>query len=80
MRLPGEVCGTERLWEMIAIINRGKKGKLRRYEVKINEEHICEFTHKRSDGLAVCLEKAAKAVRMQRAMDVWKFLVDSDTK
>ena len=51
---------------MIAIINRGPTDNTtdeRVYEVKINHELICEFKHNRSDGLAVCLEKAAKAVK-----------------
>jgi len=35
----------------------------RRYEIRINYNIIAKFTHKRSDGLAVCLDKAAAAVR-----------------
>ena len=56
---------------MIAIVNKGatspREGKdhggERRYDVKINSELIASFTHVRRDGLVVCLEKAAKAVR-----------------
>lgn len=34
------------------------------YRVTINHhKHICNFKHIRSEGLAVCLEKAAKAVK-----------------
>ncbi len=55
---------------MIAIINRGPAGVhiedgpggWRLYEVMINHDLICSFNHKRSDGLAVCLRKAADAV------------------
>jgi hypothetical protein len=35
----------------------------RDYEVKINSSVICRFRHKREDGLAVCLQKAALAVK-----------------
>lgn len=35
------------------------------YEVRINRDLICHFEHDRKDGLAVCLEKAAKAVRQK---------------
>ena len=64
---------------MIAIINRGGgPDDTRGYDVMINKEHICSFTHKRGDGLAVCLEKAATAVRRQQGVDAWKFLVDID--
>ena len=54
---------------MIAIINRGElKGEdpltgLTEYTVGINYRVLVKFTHKRSDGLAVCLDKAAEAVR-----------------
>jgi len=56
---------------MIAIVNMGATeeggmsdpGGLRTYEVRINQQVVCQFKHKRIDGLAVCLEKAAKAVR-----------------
>lgn len=55
---------------MIAIINTTdekasyyKDYKLSLYEVRINKEFIAVYFHKREDGLAVCLEKAAQAVR-----------------
>lgn len=34
-----------------------------RYEVRINDELITTFTHRRSSGLASCLETASFAVR-----------------
>jgi len=37
------------------------KCKRCRYQLKINTMLIAEFTHLRSDGLAVCLRKAADA-------------------
>ena len=47
----------------IVITNVSKPGAKRcRYQLKINAMLITEFTHKRSDGLAVCLRKAAAAV------------------
>jgi len=46
----------------IVITNVSKPGAKRcRYQLKINTMLITEFTHKRSDGLAVCLRKAADA-------------------
>jgi len=35
------------------------------YTVLINRDVICTFRHDRRDGLAICLEKAAEAVRKQ---------------
>lgn len=32
------------------------------YEVRINQQVICRFTHRREEGLARCLLAAAKAV------------------
>lgn len=52
---------------MIAIVNTGVKIFGNRneylYSVRINIKEICKFTHNRDDGLAVCLDKAAEAVR-----------------
>ena len=54
---------------MIAIVNKGPhtddKGGERNYTVQINNKVITTFKHKRKDGLAVCLEKAAEAVKKQ---------------
>jgi hypothetical protein len=54
---------------MIAIINKsaslgleyGKGSQV--YIIKINDKFIISFEHKYEDGLAECLEQAAKAVR-----------------
>ncbi len=48
---------------MIAIVNIGGDplGDCR-YEVRINKNHIAFFEHSRPDGLAKCLQEAAKAV------------------
>jgi hypothetical protein len=53
---------------MIAIVNIGPYndpdlGGWRDYEVRINHKLITTFRHKRSDGLAGCLAKAADAVQ-----------------
>lgn len=51
---------------MIAIINikpGEKENSPSKYEVKINNKHITYFYHTRKDGLSVCLEKAAEAVK-----------------
>lgn len=53
---------------MVSIINRGHqegqdpKTGICNYDVLINFDYITSFSHKRSDGLGVCLEKAAIAV------------------
>jgi hypothetical protein len=52
-------------WEVIIIHNISEvysKTGLQEYEVKINNEFICKFKHKASDGLAKCLELAGLAV------------------
>jgi len=60
---------------MIAIVNRSRKGaETCRYTLHINDQHICTFTHKRSDGLAECLRKAAEAVERDRNEMILKFL------
>lgn len=50
---------------MIAIINVSKElnqfGEYE-YEVRVNREVKAVFTHKREDGLTICLQKAVKAV------------------
>lgn len=53
---------------MIAIINitdMDKPTGIQWYRLQINHKVILEFTHVREEGLAVCLEKAAMAVREQ---------------
>ena len=56
---------------MITIVNIGPqsadKGGWRNYEVRINQEVICKFRHKRSHGLAECLRSAAGAVELDKA-------------
>ena len=52
---------------MIAIVNVGSHDEsdpmgVRTYEVRINSKVLTTFEHKRSDGLAACLQSAAKAV------------------
>ena len=52
---------------MIQIVNlsRGVPDRFRhRYEVSINGERICTYTHLRANGLAECLKTAAAAVEM----------------
>jgi hypothetical protein len=56
---------------MIAIINIGGGDAndimgWREYEVRINRDIICKFMHRRSDGLSVCLQKAANAVETKK--------------
>lgn len=60
---------------MINIVNMGPHDKndpmgWRTYKISINSYVITTFQHKRSDGLEVCLLKAAKAVERQKLEDV----------
>ena len=72
---------------VIAIVNKGpfddpNPGGERNYEVRINNEVICHFKHKRSDGLEKCLLKAAEAVKMERmTRDIKIFMgMEKDSK
>lgn len=50
---------------MISIVNVSKKFSetgWQDYVVKINQKEICKFKHKRSKGLADCLQSARCAV------------------
>jgi hypothetical protein len=65
---------------MIAIINIGpyddpNKLGVRTYEVRINEEVICTFQHRRADGLGRCLLEASKAVE-RKQWDETKHIID----
>jgi hypothetical protein len=67
---------------MIAIVNVGPfddedAGGIRDYEVRINSTVITTFQHKRSDGLAVCLEKASAAVRHDDYLKQVQYLLPS---
>ena len=44
------------------------------YEVRINQEVKARFTHKREEGLTVCLRKAAAAVEQSKRMDTSGFM------
>lgn len=52
---------------MIAIVNVAKDYKVlvgeQDYEVRINRQVIAKFKHQTEHGLAVCLQKAAEAVK-----------------
>lgn len=62
---------------MIAIVNvGGGDGQdimgIRNYEVRINRDVVATFQHRRSDGIAVCLKKAANAVESKKWKSVEK--------
>jgi hypothetical protein len=49
---------------VIAIVNVSKKAKptgIHRYELRINRDVICKFTHRREESLSKCLRRAAEA-------------------
>ena len=70
---------------MISITNVGPHtadpGGERNYELRINNELICTFKHKRINGLAACLLNAAKAVERKKLEGFEKLLfMGSQTK
>ena len=64
---------------MIAIVNVGPHdddpGGWRNYEVRINQDVICTYQHKRSEGLARCLERAAEAVKSNEIQRILKGMI-----
>jgi hypothetical protein len=63
---------------MIASVNVGPRDDADRmgerpYEVRINEQVMTTFRHKRSDGLGRCLLAVSKAVEKQKWKDVAVF-------
>ena len=44
------------------------------YELRINSQVICHFTHTREDGLSACLDRAAKAAEATRLRHVLDLL------
>ena len=66
---------------MISIVNVDANPRPRgwhEYVVRVNQDHIAGFRHRREDGLATCLMKAAEAVTLASAgsnpvvMELWK--------
>ena len=43
---------------------------INKYQVRINQKVIAEFEHLRTDGLAVCLRKAADAVENPDRLEI----------
>jgi hypothetical protein len=66
---------------VIAIFNTKTKTKDGKtvYQVQINDDLICRFKHKRSDGLGICLLEASKAVERAKWKDAQK-LIEMCTK
>ena len=46
-----------------------------RYLLRINNKVICKFEHIFEEGLSVCLQKAAEAVKTQEARDIHALLL-----
>jgi len=66
---------------MIAIVNVGPHDDPnplgeRTYEVRINRDVVTTFKHRRGDGLATCLMKAAEAVERQKWQGLERFLLE----
>ena len=62
---------------MIAIVNITQPCEpfgVHTYSVRINRQEVCQFDHKREDGLAACLMEAAKAVEKQKWMNAAELL------
>ena len=50
------------------------------YQLRINNRVMCEFTHDRSKGLAVCLEEAAKAYRNEEWANLRRMMKELDAR
>ncbi len=48
------------------------------YSLRINSMEVCQFQHKREDGLAACLIAAAKTIEKNKWMDIKRLLFESD--
>lgn len=62
---------------MIAIVNVSKNSSefgVHEYELRINARVIAKFEHVREEGLAVCLQKAAKAAERAKWEEVAEML------
>lgn len=60
---------------MIQIINISENLKPygeHKYSLRINGKELCQFIHKREEGLSQCLKKAALAVDNEQ----WKVLIE----
>ena len=64
---------------MITIRNiGGDPFGISRYEVCINKEHIAFFEHDRTDGLYVCMKKAADAAEKSKWLNFSKMLLEGE--
>jgi len=64
--------------QMIAIVNITPNPKpfgVHRYSVRINQEEIFQFDHKREDDLATCLSRASMAAERKKWEDIEKILL-----
>ncbi len=60
---------------MIAIVNTATfDGEDTIYNLQINRDLLCTFKHRRDDGLAVCLERAAKAAKEYEVKELKEIL------
>lgn len=68
---------------MITIANISPELKsfgVHKYELRINKMLICQFEHKREDGLAACLMAAAKEIEKSKWMNAKHIFFESDLK
>ena len=68
---------------MIAIVNVGAvdgetEAGMHRYSVRINQREICQFEHKRIQGLATCLTRASMAVQAADAEQIVRLMQEAD--
>lgn len=67
---------------MIAIVNvsgdRFTPDGPNEYEVRINRDLVCRFTHLRARGLAACLRAAADAVEQKHKDDLVRIMEATD--
>jgi len=59
------------------VVRNNPKGECT-YTLQINDKVLAEFTHKRGDGLAVCLRKAAVAAEEAENNRLLNYLRETD--
>jgi hypothetical protein len=63
----------------ITNLNEGNKNGQAKYRVMINDKFICEFWHKPTNGLGICLLEASKQVEREKWMKNYQMILPSVT-
>lgn len=68
---------------MIAIVNITQPCEptgMHTYSLRINHREVCQFEHRREDGLADCLQSAAFAVKKKSILELASKLAEESCK